>query len=366
MKYFDLKQCLECVKQTFEQKFDRMPQFENMESIFSGIKGTEKPLSYSMIKRLTSRKYWIFDDYWIVPSWWKLRKDLKKTKGLFMDLPRNEKEAIGKLYDVFKNIEVVSIVLRFVDPENFAIISPPVRFVLKQPPRETYIEEYLDYLSTLRRYAQEYECGKVADADLALWALVEKCIMRKNTSCSNFKKYQEKAVEIEEEYIKKSMLYRQLEEDLLSMAEEEVKKKESEMEKIKIELDNLKLKRRIFPADLVKLKISPLSPGKKLIHDKKEPYIDGGQEYFINQLVKNKYVHKVIWSENLSSKQPTRISHIEETGELTILYVTKNNYAAKIKVFPADCSDRTHAKYFANIISDYMGIPNLYQKEPPK
>ena len=354
------------MEQTYTKKFDRNFQFHNMEAIFNGLKGTTKPLTYRIIGRLTSRKYWIFEDYWLVPSFWNLWKDLKKTKGLFQELPENEQHATEVLYNIFKNIEVASIILRFVDPQNFGIISPPVRYALRQSARETYAEEYLDYLSTLRNYTKEYGFERVADADMALWAMMENCVIPGNSSCDNFKGFQEKRVEVEEEYIKTSLLFKQLEDEILSVAEEDIEKKvktlKEERDRMRKELDGLQNKLKIYPVGLIELKKSPLPAEEKFIHDRKEPFIDSGQELFLKQLVKNPFIHKVIWSENTTSKPPTRISHIENTGELTILYVTKDNYTAKIKVSPCECADGTHAKYFAGLVSEYMSIPTLRGK----
>lgn len=363
---FDLIKCLGCFDEVFYNKFGRSLKFEKLEVVFSGLKGKARPLSYKKIKSLVNKKYWIFDDYWMIPGWWKSRKGLKLTKGLFENLPDNEKQAISVLFDIFKNIEVVSIILRFVDPQNFGIISPPVRYALRQAAKETYVEEYLDYLKTLRSYSREYGFERIADADMALWALMENCVIPGDSSCDNFKKFQEKMVEVEEERIKKSLLFKELEDEILLVAEEDIEKKvkplNEERDRIRKELDGLQYKLKIYPVGLIKLKKSPLPAEKKFIHDRKEQFIDSGQELFVKQLVKNPYIHKVIWSENITSKPPTRISHIEDTGELTILYVTKNNYSAKIKVSPCECADGTHAKYFAGLVSDYMSIPILGQK----
>lgn len=221
----------------------------------------------------------------------------------------------------------------------------------------------MDYLSILKSYAKEFVFKRVADVDKALWALMENCVIPGNSSCDNFKRFQEKRVENEEEYIKKSLIFRQLEDEILSVAEEDVEKKvknlKEEREIIKKELESLRHKLKIYPVDLIKLKKSPLATEDKLIHDRREQFVDSGQDLFMRNLVKDPYVHKVIWSENTTAKPPTRISHVEVRGEVTILYVTKDNYAAKIKVLPVECPDGTHAKYFASLISDYMSIPIL-------
>jgi len=231
----------------------------------------------------------------------------------------------------------------------------------------------VDYLYPLRTYSKEYGIKRVADADMALWTLMEKCVIPGDYSCNNFKKYQEKIVEIEEENIKKKMLFQELEDEILSLAEEEIKEKEIEAQKriqdikkdrdrVKKELEALSYKRRIFPVDLIKLADSESLPEEKLIHDKKEQPVDKYQMTFINKLAKNQKVHKIIWSRNLNAKHPTRISQLRENGELTVLYIGPNNYAAEIKIYPTSCPDMTHARCFAILISDYVNIPNWYKK----
>lgn len=364
MKTFDLRECSGCAEQAFLQKFGRVPNFKKLESIFNGVKGTKKSLSYYMIKNMTKQKYWNFKDFWMIPDLLNLMRKLKKTKGIFKNIPEEERETITILYDIFKNIEVVSIILRFVGPQDYGIISPPVRYALKQLPSENYIDEYINYLSTIRSYVEEYDFKRAADADIALWALVEKCLISGNSSCQNYKKYQERIVEIEEEMLNANQHYQEMQDKLVSVVAQEESLRIGEKEKLKEEVDKYKnkyedlCKKRNLMLDLIELKKSNLLPEEKIIHDKKEPFLDSGHEHFMRRIAKNEYIHKIIWSENISSKLPIRISHVERSGELTILYVTKDNYAAKIKVLPCDCPDKTHAKYFANLISKYMNIPN--------
>lgn len=48
----------------------------------------------------------------------------------FWQLPKNEVSLITALLDVFKSIGLVSILLRFVRPDHYGIISHPVERVL--------------------------------------------------------------------------------------------------------------------------------------------------------------------------------------------------------------------------------------------
>jgi len=360
---FNLKLCQACAEDAYGKRFKIIPKFEKLEKIFSGLKGTEKQLSYGMINKLTKREYWNFDDFWMVPSWWHYRKYAKKAKGLFRDLPKNENHVISFLNGIFKNIEVVSIILRFTDPENYGIISPPVRCALGLKAKDNYVDEYLDYLSVLRMYAREYEFRRVADVDIALWTLVEKCLKAEGPSCENFRKYQEKMIDIEEEYFRKSQLFKKMEDEILEFAGEEEASKQAELDEVRKELRDLMRERDGFPINLIRLDKSHYKPKDKIIHDWREPDVDAGQKHFMRKLGEDTYVNQIIWSENIRTKHPTRISTIHNGGELTILYVNKNNYAAKIKVRPVRCPDRTYARFFANLVAKSMNIPLMEEKD---
>lgn len=105
---------------------------------------------------------------WPYPQWWP-RLSTQFGESLLL---HGVKEKIVKiLYDRIKYIEVVSIILRFVFPEDFGIISPPVIGLLNLPPGRNHEEQYLRYLSVLDQIKQHYEgLEDIADIDMALWA----------------------------------------------------------------------------------------------------------------------------------------------------------------------------------------------------
>jgi hypothetical protein len=70
---------------------------------------------------------------WTYQRWWpRLSKYIEQAVELAPDaLSRHGKRrAIETLYEAFKHIEVVSVVLRFLCPEEFGILSPPVASLL--------------------------------------------------------------------------------------------------------------------------------------------------------------------------------------------------------------------------------------------
>lgn len=360
---FDLKECLRCSNDAFQKRFGRIPDFKLIEAKLIGLKGSDRGLDYRKIKELKKRKYWDFSNFWMMPSWLTCLRKLKTTSGIFKVLPDQENQTAIILYDIFKNIEVVSIIFRFVDPKNYGIISPPVRCALGLKAKDNYVDEYLDYLSVLRTYADDYGFRTVAEADIALWTLVEKCLKAESPECENFRAYQDKMIAIEEEYIKKSQIFKKMEEEIWEVAGDEVENAHAELDKTKVEISELLKERETFPLNLVRLEKSARKAHEKIIHDRREPDVDTAQRYFIQKLAENVLVNQVIWSENISAKHPNRISAIRDDGELTILYVSKDNYAAKLKVRPLRCPDRTHARFFANIVAKSMNIPVMEDKD---
>ncbi|MBI4464428.1 MAG: hypothetical protein HY647_06960 [Acidobacteria bacterium] len=116
------------------------------------------------------------DELWPYPDWWpKLSKDfgtpilLPPTLASIQDKER----AVMDLLVRIKHIEVVSIVLRFIFPEEFGIMSPPVLRLLNVVPGRDSVRQYLRYLSVLRklreRYQQSSGLRNIADYDMALW-----------------------------------------------------------------------------------------------------------------------------------------------------------------------------------------------------
>jgi hypothetical protein len=115
--------------------------------------------------------------FWDYPKWWpRLSEELR---GATIEIPENlskeasRTEVITSLHDRIKNIECVSIILRFLRPEWFGIISFPVTNLisLRRARHATdYYRRYLASLQKLRRHYAVASLGRVADIDMALWS----------------------------------------------------------------------------------------------------------------------------------------------------------------------------------------------------
>jgi hypothetical protein len=138
-------------------------------------------LKYEHLEMIADRSIWPFSTWWRWPAREQISDDLSRTEGLFKrlaglpDIHENRRETekgiFNILYDIFKHLELVSILLRFIDEDNYAICSPPVLHILNSPRGESYENEYFNYLKEIRKYKNIYELEKVAYVDMFLWAI---------------------------------------------------------------------------------------------------------------------------------------------------------------------------------------------------
>ena len=125
-KQFDLFELYKHFSNVAEENNRILLQLEVLERKFKLLKSKNERLSLKYIK-------YIQDDYGFM-VWWKMpeisEEDLAICEIDFKNLGPKDKESIDALYDILKNIEIVSIILRCVAPEYYGIISPPVENLL--------------------------------------------------------------------------------------------------------------------------------------------------------------------------------------------------------------------------------------------
>ena len=131
-------------------------------------------LTYDDVETITHAGLWRGGAFWQ----WPTRAEFDErcndgtVEGLAI-LPRREKAAVDRLLGVFRHIEPVSVVLRFVDPRNFGILSPPVEKLLEMGPAHKPREKYRKYVKDLRTLRDERGFATSAEVDMALWVLRE-------------------------------------------------------------------------------------------------------------------------------------------------------------------------------------------------
>jgi len=126
-----------------------------------------KEVSAESLRILETNKDWTY------PTWWPLlSRVLEAPVKLPASIAKTEDQqiAIQNLYDRLQHIEVASVVLRFLFPEEFGIISPPICTLLALPSSNDHVSYYMSYLKTLRLLRDHYGLSRIADVDMALWS----------------------------------------------------------------------------------------------------------------------------------------------------------------------------------------------------
>lgn len=173
-----LLNCREEFDPVASQKYGKPFNFSAIEESVRCLRHNRKAFTWQDVARFESkaRKHWWFERFWAFPPKKEIERDLSGLTFSFWQLSdKNEEKIVCDLLRVFKSIEIASIILRFVRPDRYGIISPPVERVLGVRRGSDAVETYLGYLQSLRAIQKHYEFKRAADADMALWVLHEKC-----------------------------------------------------------------------------------------------------------------------------------------------------------------------------------------------
>jgi hypothetical protein len=173
-----LKRCLDDFPAVCRMKYGAEFDLATVEEKVRHLR-CRTPLTYDQLRYFESPEHWWFQRYWVFPPRERLEPALEKETFDFWNLsPGNEAETVRRLLYIFKSIELVSIILRFIRPEQYAIYSSPIQHMLDIRHGRDPVESYSRYLADLRRIREHYGFARVADADMALWVLHEKCFGR--------------------------------------------------------------------------------------------------------------------------------------------------------------------------------------------
>ncbi len=193
-----LKQFPEVSKKRWGREFD-LEELEKKVKASLNPERNQKDVSMREIRQcfddhFTNTEHWWFDRYWVVPSIDKIDEKYQKKGFNFCQLSREnenkeeEKKFIEDLLGAFRDIGLVSIILRFICPDSFGILSPPVEYALNLRRGKTAVATYRNYLKDLREIRQHYEFKTAAEADKALWVLKHHMCDDKGTNGKRIKK----------------------------------------------------------------------------------------------------------------------------------------------------------------------------------
>ena len=132
---------------------------------------SSRQLTYDDIEKIRDSTIWDANVFGYWPPRAAVESRLEATKWDFWNLPKREDEAIADLLQVFRQIEPVSVILRFVVPQHYGILSPPVEKVFGLGAFRRHSEKYRAYLENLREVKRDRGFENAADVDMALWVL---------------------------------------------------------------------------------------------------------------------------------------------------------------------------------------------------
>jgi hypothetical protein len=146
---------------------------QNLEEIERQLKHLRlgASLKYEDLEVISDPQYWPFQKHWMWPDRLHIEKKLGTTAAFFKDLPKNESRIIRGLMAIFKNIALVSIILRFARPDFYAIYSFPTLQLLRIERGKNAVEEYLNYIKEMRVLKASFGVNTVAEVDEIVWTI---------------------------------------------------------------------------------------------------------------------------------------------------------------------------------------------------
>jgi hypothetical protein len=131
-------------------------------------------ITYDDLEMIAREDLWPFNRYWMWPAKEQIEDALAKTWDLIVDPMAKAEQEIDMLHGllgIFKNISLVSILLRFVWPEHYAIYSRPALKILRVERGEDDTEEYLNFIGELKILKMSFGLDRTADVDMVVWAV---------------------------------------------------------------------------------------------------------------------------------------------------------------------------------------------------
>jgi hypothetical protein len=168
---FDLKSYVQRFSEVCKGKFGRSYNLAALEKRFSPLRDGQRWLAARDVVQIFRPENTPFGKYWPQPN----EKDLDRSLAAnhIMLGPLNGQQILVlRLLNVFHNVGVVSLLLRFVHPHQFGVFSTPVLHLV-QVNRGATVELYLAYCEELAQWATHFGISSVAETEMALWAFAQ-------------------------------------------------------------------------------------------------------------------------------------------------------------------------------------------------
>jgi hypothetical protein len=169
---FDLKTYLDRFPEVCKKKFGRTYSFQSLEKKFEQLRSGKRWLVAKDVLNIFDPAQTAFARYWPKPIEKELDQALKTAHLMVGPLPADPRDLVQRALQVFQNISLVSLVLRFVHPDRFGIFSTPIMNLL-QVYRPRTIDVYLAYCDELRVWKDHFHMPSVASTETALWTYHE-------------------------------------------------------------------------------------------------------------------------------------------------------------------------------------------------
>ena len=163
-----LHECLDLFHAVTKLRYDKIQRLDKVERrVASMLKGGRD--LWEIIRDIHNNREFDAEMFGILPD--QIEMELKKTTLHLRWKTLAEEELLRELHGLFRQIEPVSMVLRFIDPNRYGIFSSPVATILGVRPRRRATATYQAYLKSLRKVRRERGFDRTADVEMALWAL---------------------------------------------------------------------------------------------------------------------------------------------------------------------------------------------------
>ena len=165
-----LQKCCDLHTELTEIRFGRRQDLGDIERAVAHVRSSRR-LTYDDIEKIKDSRVWDANLFGYWPSRSEIESILDPAEWDFWNLPKREDKAVAALIDVFRQIEPASVALRFIVPDHYGILSPPVETVLGLGPYRRRRDRYKAYLRNLRALRDDRGLASAAMADMALWVL---------------------------------------------------------------------------------------------------------------------------------------------------------------------------------------------------
>jgi hypothetical protein len=169
---FDLGSYLDRFPEVCKKKFGRTYSFQSLEKKFEQLRSGKRWLVAKDVLNIFDPAQTAFARYWPKPIEKELDHTLKEAHLMLGPLPADAHDLVQRALRVFQSIGLVSLVLRFVHPDRFAVFSTPIMNLL-QVYRPRTVDVYLAYCDELRAWKEHFQLPSVAAVETALWTYHE-------------------------------------------------------------------------------------------------------------------------------------------------------------------------------------------------